>query len=162
MTVKTLITFKDFWKFYLKNSFLLFIIVPILVIIFLIFKNLMSTEQEQSIFETASIWLILVFVFLGFRTYFKVKRAFYSNKKIQERNSYTFTHEKIHIQGETFESDYSWNSIHQVKELKDWFLIYQSLQVMNMVPKKDFTKEQVSELRNIIKHAGVKAKLRND
>ncbi|WP_415328309.1 YcxB family protein [Chryseobacterium sp. MMS23-Vi53] len=76
--------------------------------------------------------------------------------------SYTFTDENIYTKGETFEGDFTWKTVHKVKENKEWFLIYQSAQVMNMVPKKYFTKYQISELRNIIKTNNVKAKLRND
>jgi hypothetical protein len=96
------------------------------------------------------------------RTYFSLKNAFYSNNQIQESITYTFTNEFIHTKGETFEEDFSWNSVHKIKENKDWFLIYQNAQVMNIVPKKYFTKDQISELRNIIKNNSVKAKLRND
>lgn len=96
------------------------------------------------------------------RTYFSLKNVFYSNKQIQETIYYTFTNESISTKGETFDADFTWNTVHKVKENKDWFLIYQSAQTMNMIPKKNFAKDQIFELRNIIKNNDVKAKLRND
>jgi hypothetical protein len=52
--------------------------------------------------------------------------------------------------------------VYKVKENKEWFLIYQSARTMNMVPKKFFTKDQISGLRDLIRKNKVKAKLRND
>ncbi|MCJ8153174.1 YcxB family protein [Chryseobacterium sp. SSA4.19] len=91
-----------------------------------------------------------------------MKKAFLSNKNIQEMIIYTFTDQKIRTEGETFDADFTWMRLYKVKENKDWFLIYQSVQVMNMVPKKNLTQDQILELRNIIKTNNVKAKLRND
>ncbi|MEC3875917.1 YcxB family protein [Chryseobacterium salviniae] len=111
--------------------------------------------------ESASVWLLVFFLFIMIRTYFSVKNIFYSNKKIQENISYIFTDEKICMEGETFSEDFTWNSVYKVNENKEWFLIYHNAQTMNMVPKKYFTKEQLSELRDIIRKNNVKAKLRN-
>ncbi|MEA1847403.1 MULTISPECIES: YcxB family protein [unclassified Chryseobacterium] len=112
--------------------------------------------------ESASVWLLVFFVFIIIRTYFSVKNIFYSNKNIQEMISYTFTDEKIRTEGKTFDAYFTWDSIYKVKEKKEWFLIYQTAQTMNMVPKKFFTKDQISELRDLIRKNNVKAKLRND
>lgn len=162
MTVKTLITFRDFLIFNLKNSLLRIIVFPIIALIFFGINYFNTDNDNREFMESASIWLIVFFVFIIIRTYFSVKNIFNSNKKIQEVISYTFTDEKIRTKGETFDGDFTWNSVYKVKENKDWFLIYQSAQTMNMVPKKFFTKDQISELRDLIRQNKVKAKLRND
>lgn len=162
MTVKTLITFKDFLIFNLKNSLLRIIVFPIIALIFFGINYFNTDNDNREFMESASIWLMVFFVFIIIRTYFSVKNIFNSNKKIQEVISYTFTDEKIRTEGETFDGDFTWNSVYKVKENKDWFLIYQSAQTMNMVPKKFFTKDQISGLRDIIRQNKVKAKLRND
>jgi hypothetical protein len=162
MTVKTLITFKDFLIFNLKNSLLRIIVFPIIALIFFGINYFNTDNDNREFMESASIWLMVFFVFIIIRTYFSVKNIFNSNKKIQEVISYTFTDEKIRTEGETFDGDFTWNSVYKVKENKDWFLIYQSAQTMNMVPKKFFTKDQISGLRDLIKQNKVKAKLRND
>ena len=166
MTIKTQITFKDFWNFYLKNFFFKPLpIVAFIVIICYFIKELISAFQNNFknwISLTVLLVIFLFVIFFGFKTYLTTKKAFNSNKKIQENNIYNFTTEKIHIKGETFESEFNWSSAYKLVEIKDWFLIYHSAQVMNMVPKKYFTKEQILEFRNIIKSTGVKAKLRKD
>lgn len=162
MTVKTLITFKDFLIFNLKNSLIRIIVFPIIALIFFGINYYNADHDNREFLESASIWLMVFFVFIIIRTYFSVKNIFNSNKKIQEVISYTFTDEKIRTEGETFDGDFTWNSVYKVKENKEWFLIYQSAQTMNMIPKKFFTKDQISGLRGLIRKNKVKAKLRND
>lgn len=161
MTVKTHITFKDFLNFNIKNSFPRIIIFS-LIILAIFGLNFSNAEYNtKEIFKSASIWFAAVFVFIIIRSYFRLKNAFYSNKKIQEEIIYTFTDEKVQTKGETFDGDFTWNTVHRVKETKDWFLIYQSKTTMNMVPKKYFPQSEIIELRNIIEKNNVKARLLN-
>lgn len=162
ITVKTHITFRDFLIFHLKSSLTRLIVFPLLILLFFIIKQFVEGSSEKEILFSASIWLAIMFLFIIIRSFLRLRFAFHSNKKIQEIISYTFTPEKIRTEGETFDGDFSWNTVHKVRENKEWFLIYQSAQTMNMIPKKYFTKNQVSELRNIIKNSGVKASLRKD
>lgn len=162
MTVKTHITFKEFLNFNIKSSLPRIIIFSFIILIFLVL-NLYNTENDtQNILQSASIWFAAVFVFIIIRSYFRLKNAFFSNKKIQEEIIYTFTDEKVQTKGETFEGDFAWNTVYKIKETKDWLLIYQSKTTMNMVPKKYFSDSQISELRNMIKKSNVKAKLLNN
>lgn len=162
MTVKTHITFKDFLNFNIKNSFPRIIIFS-LIILAIFGLNFSNAEYNtKEIFKSASIWFAAVFVFIIIRSYFRLKNAFYSNKKIQEEIVYTFTDEKVQTKGETFDGDFTWNTVYKIKETKDWLLIYQSKTTMNMVPKKYFSPSEMIELRNIIEKNNVKAKLRND
>ncbi|MCD0455469.1 YcxB family protein [Chryseobacterium sp. LC2016-27] len=162
MTVKTHITFKDFLNFNIKNSFPRIIIFS-LIILAIFGLNFSNAEYNtKEIFKSASIWFAAIFIFIIIRSYFRLKNAFYSNKKIQEEIIYTFTDEKVQTKGETFDGDFTWNTVHRVKETKDWFLVYQSKTTMNMIPKKYFSPSEIIELRNIIEKNNVKAKLRND
>lgn len=162
MTVKTHITFKEFLNFNIKSSLPRIIIFSFIILIFLVL-NLYNTENDtQNILQSASIWFAAVFVFIIIRSYFRLKNAFFSNKKIQEEIIYTFTEEKVQTKGETFEGDFAWNTVYKIKETKDWLLIYQSKTTMNMVPKKYFSDSQISELTNMIKKSNVKAKLLNN
>lgn len=162
MTVKTHITLKDFLNFNIKNSLPRIIIFSFIILIFLVL-NLYNTENDtQNILQSASIWFAAVFVFIIIRSYFRLKNAFYSNKKIQEEIVYTFTDEKVQTKGETFEGDFAWNTVYKIKETKEWLLIYQSKTTMNMVPKKYFSQSEIIELRKIIEKNNVKAKLLNN
>ncbi len=79
----------------------------------------------------------------------KSRRGFDSNKMMQEQIIYEFTSDTIIMTGATFKSEMEWSKVHKVKELKDWFLIYQSKHLMNIIPKKDLD-EKVPEFINLI------------
>ncbi len=162
MTVKTHITFKEFLNFNIKSSLPRIIIFSFIILIFLVLNLYNNENDRQNILQSASIWFAAVFVFIIIRSYFRLKNAFFSNKKIQEEIIYTFTEEKVQTKGEAFEGDFAWNTVYKIKETKDWLLIYQSKTTMNMVPKKYFSDSQISELRNMIKKSNVKAKLLNN
>ena len=162
MIVKTHITFRDFLNFNIKNSFLRIIIFSLILLLFLGLNFFSGEDDAQEISKSALIWFPAIILFIIVRSYFRLKNAFYSNTKIQEEIIYTFTDEKVQTKGETFEGDFTWNTVFKVKELKDWFLIYQSAQTMNMIQKAKMEKDQISELRKIITENGAKAKLRKD
>lgn len=162
MTVKTQITFKDFLMFHIKSSLLRLVIFLVILLGFFIIKESIDGSTEKDLFQSVSIWFAILILFIVIRSFFSVRFAFNSNKNIQESILYTFTEDKIRILGETFDEDITWSSVYKVKEKRDWFLMYQSARVMNMVPKKFFTKNQISDLRTIIQINKVKAKLRKD
>lgn len=137
------------------------VIFSMIILVFFALNFYNSSQESEEILKQAIIWFAVVFVFMIVRGYFRLKKAFLSNQRIQEEIVYTFTDEKVFAKGETFESDFLWSSVFRVKENKDWFLIYQSKTTMNMIPKKYFAENEVLELRNLIKHIGVKAKLLN-
>lgn len=161
MTIKTRITFKDFLKFNLKNS-LPRIVIFILIVTILLCLNFYNADQyTQEMLRSASIWFLLFFAFIVIRSYFKLKKVFTSNKTIQEEIIYTFTDDKIETKGETFDVNFSWDKVFLVKENKEWFLIYQSNTIMNMIPKKFFSSQEIFELRKIIRNKKIKTKLKS-
>jgi len=162
ITVKTHITFKDFLNFNLKNSLSRIIIFSLIIFLFFGLNFYNAENDTKEIFKSATIWFAAIIVFIIVRSYFRLKNAFYSNKKIQEIITYTFTDERVHTKGETFDGDFTWNTVFKVKETKDWFLIYQSKTTMNMIPKKNFNSNQISEFRKIIVKKEVKSNLRKN
>ncbi|WP_157844463.1 YcxB family protein [Chryseobacterium sp. Leaf313] len=138
------------------------IIFSLVLLLFFVLNFYNSENGSNEIYKYVLIWFPAIVIFIFIRSYLSLKNAFYSNLKIQEEIVYTFTDEKIQTRGETFESDFAWNTVYKIKENRDWFLIYQSKTVMNMIPKKYFSRNEVSELRKLIKNSGVKAKLLNN
>lgn len=148
--------------FHLKSSLIRLIAFPLLIVLFFIVKLFADGNSEKEILLSASMWLGIMFVFIVIRSFLRLRFAFSSNKKIQESITYIFTEEKIRTEGETFDAEFAWNTVYKVKENKEWFLIYQSAQTMNMVPKKYFTKDEITGLRRMITENNVKAKLRKE
>ncbi len=163
MKIKTKIEFKDYVNLNLQliTSKISFYFLPLAIII-LLNNNIEGVlyKDQTSIFFVVVI--ILVTIWFPIRVYLKMKKEFYTNKNLQERILYEFYKEKIDITGETFQSEISWTNIHRVKELKNWFLIYQSNNLANLVQKKNFTREEIIELRNFITQNNVKSRLRKD
>ncbi|WP_294263454.1 YcxB family protein [uncultured Chryseobacterium sp.] len=162
ITVKTQIRFRDFLIFHVKSSLIRLLVFPSVLLVFFIIKESVNGITERDLLQSASMWYAILLLFMLVRSFFSVRYAFNGNQNIQESIAYTFAEEKIRIQGETFDGEMAWSSVYKVKENKDWFLIYQSAKIMNMVPKKFFTKNQISGLRKIIQTHKIKAKLRND
>jgi len=162
MTIETRIIFKDFLIFNLKNSLIRIIVFPIIALIFFGINYYDADDTNRDFLESTALWLLIFFIFIIIRTYFSVRKTFFSNTMIQETIFYTFTNGYMYSEGETFDAEVGWESVYKIKEKRDWFLIYQNAQVMNMVPKKFFSKDQITELRNIIKNNKVRSTLRND
>lgn len=166
MEIQTKITFKDYWKYYLgellkKSSIIIFIIAMIYLLYTVIFEIIPNFSAD---FYSIFIIFIVVFglFFLPLSIYRRIRKVFFSNKKIQELITYEISEEKVIQKGEDFESEFTWSSLFKVKEIKNWFVLYHSSHGVNLIPKNSMNKDQIQELREIILRNGVKAKLKND
>lgn len=93
--------------------------------------------------------------------YFSAKKNFKSNGRISETINYEFDKESILITGESFNSKLTWGKIYGVTESKDWILIWQSQQIANVIPKRDFKEGALQTFKDIVKsHSGLKNKLK--
>ncbi len=57
--------------------------------------------------------------------------------------------------GETFQSKLEWYKTYKVWEIQDWFLIYQSNLVFNLIPKRYFADNQLIEFRDLLRKASI-------
>lgn len=163
MKIETKINFKEYlsWNMQMILQKPIIYIFPF-AIIFLTYTN-KDTIFSYDIFSLIYIIVILsVLIWTPIKIRKKIKNAFYTNKTLQELIIYDFSSEKIEITGETFQSEISWSTVFKITELKKWFLIYQSNNVVNLVPKKNFSQQQTIELRNLITQNNIKSKLRKD
>ncbi|MCB0515263.1 MAG: YcxB family protein [Chitinophagales bacterium] len=111
-------------------------------------------------------WIQLIFglyftVVIAILVYFYAIRNYKSNRRISETINYEFDSENIQITGESFSSKLTWNKIYSVTENKDWILIWQSRQIANIVPKRDFKEGELQAFKDIVKsQSGLKNKLK--
>jgi len=101
-----------------------------------------------------------IVAFLPYSVFRGAKKNFTSHARLQEKISYEFTEDKIIITGDTFNSEMDWTKTHKITELKNWFLMYQNIQIANLLPKDAFTDSQIIEFRNLVKSKNIKAKLK--
>ena len=111
-------------------------------------------------------WFLLIFgLFLSVGqpvlVFFTAKKNYRSNGRISETINYEFDNENIQITGESFNSKLTWNKIYSVTENKDWILIWQSRQIANVVPKRDFKNGELQAFKDILNlQVGLKNKLK--
>jgi len=163
MKIITKIEFKDYlnWNIQMILRRPIMLVFPI-AISFILFNNI-DLILSFDIFSVIYVVVVLsIIIWMPIKTRQKIKKDFESNKTLQEEITYQFTNEKIEIIGETFHSEVSWTTVFKVNELKDWFLIYQGNNAVNLVPKKNFTRQQKQDLRNLITSHNIKCKLRKD
>lgn len=163
MKVKTKIEFRDYlsWNIQMILRKPIMLVFPI-AITFILFNNI-DLILSFDIFSLIYVLVVLlIIIWTPIKTRQKIKNDFESNKSLQEEITYQFSNEKIEITGETFHSEVSWTTVFKVIELKDWFMIYQGNNAVNLVPKKNFTQQQKHELRNLISYLNIKSKFRKD
>jgi hypothetical protein len=110
--------------------------------------QLVQGQYEYYAFQTSFGVFALVFPLLLF---IQSKQAYQSNPYLREKIHYSITKDQIITQGETFYNAISLTSLYKVKELKHWFLLYNSNQTLIIIPKKGFkSAEDQFTFRNFI------------
>ena len=96
-------------------------------------------------FYGSDIWFplfaLLFLSYLPIVVYLNAKKAYNSAKTLHEQTIYTFTPEGLEAKGETSDFTIKWQSLHKIKETKDWFLLYTNMQSAMVIPKKAFHSE---------------------
>lgn len=163
MKIITKIEFKDYlsWniQMILRKPIMLVFPSAILIILFNNLDIILSFDIFSLLYVVV---VLLIIIWIPIRTRKKIRYEFESNKSIQEEITYQFSNEKIEIVGETFHSEVSWTTIFKINELKNWFMIYQGNNTVNLVPKKNFTQQQKQDLRTLITSHNIISKLRKD
>lgn len=105
--------------------------------------------------------VFLILIFTPVMIYFASRKNFYSNARLREYIQYEISNDKVKVTGESFKSEFDWKSTYKLVELSKWFLIYQSRQMANLIPKSSLSATEIKELREIFQNQKmVKQKLR--
>jgi hypothetical protein len=98
------------------------------------------------------LFIVLFLLAMPLIVYRTANSNYKATKMVHENINYQFTPETISITGETFNSTVQWKSLHKVKEVNAWFLLYTSKQVALLVPKRSFrSQEDVHTFRKLAK-----------
>lgn len=92
---------------------------------------------------------------------YRLRKAFRSNKRVQEQQHVTFTAKGFTIQGSSFNNESDWTGLNRVDETPEMLLLYQSNALANMVPKHAFrSAADLTTVKGFIRATpGLKAKL---
>jgi hypothetical protein len=93
---------------------------------------------------------LIVLTLIPIILYFSAKKNFRVNSRLQEKITYTFDESNISLQGDSFNSQLSWDKIYKVTENKSWILIWQNKQVANIIPKRDFNSSELDYFKEIV------------
>lgn len=101
-------------------------------------------------FPTFSLIFALLFTGIILWTYFGAKKAFDANSQLNEPINYTLTDKLLSIKGESFETRYTWDKIHNVRESKTLFLFYINKMHAHIVPKHNLTEIQMQQIKDLV------------
>jgi len=74
--------------------------------------------------------------------------------------TYEFFDQKMKITGESFNSELDLTKSYKIQEIRNWFLIYQSRQVANFIPKGNLSSDQINNMRFFFRQIrGIQVKL---
>lgn len=124
--------------------------------------SLLNIWQAESNSTYQLLFGIFAIIILPLSVFWSARKHFHSNARIRETIKYEFTPQTMRVNGDSFQSELEWHKTYKVWEMQDWFLIYQSNLVFNMIPKRFFTTNQLIEFKELLKKSSItKLKLKN-
>lgn len=90
--------------------------------------------------------------------YFFAKKNFKSNTLLGQPVNYEFLTDKLVIDNSVSHAEVPWENFYNVKEFKNWFLLYQSTTMANLIPKTDLSEQEIAGIRYVLQNAPVKKK----
>ncbi|MDB5030374.1 YcxB family protein [Mucilaginibacter sp.] len=165
MQIKTQIQFKDYLKLQYTlsyQSFFTLFSTCLVVIAFIVsFRQILEGAAD----DDTIYWLIFLGAYIFLRpvvTYFATKKNFNTHQILREEIIYEFLPDKLLVTTSYSNSEIPWTKMYKIRELKKWFLIYQSNRTANLISKNFLTDEQILQLRSLFKSIqGIKLKLKS-
>lgn len=159
MTFKSSINFND----YLKLSYILFyknrwiIYISIIGLLMLFIAGLYYSGIAPNIYTKDSppyfqlFFGLFILIGIPGSVYFSARRNFKADERLQEEIEYEFTNDKYKLTGNSFSNEMTWDKTYKIQELRNWFLIYRNKNVVNPIPKKNLTQEQIKYLESLFR-----------
>ena len=160
MTIKTKLDFREFLKvqyaLHLKikkiaGQFGLFLIALICTTAIFNFRKLGIIFSDFHFYKIFFLsFLFWYFIFSPILLFIASKKQFQTNQRLNEEVTYLFTTEKIISEGESFQSECSWNKVFKIEEINSCFLIYEGVTTFRIISKRIMSIEQIIELREFL------------
>lgn len=80
-----------------------------------------------------------------------IKRNYDSSNHLAEQLEISLNETEIHVCGESFYTEISWEKLFKIDEVKNWFLIYQNTFSAILISKRNLTEQQIGEVRKILR-----------
>lgn len=159
LSITTKLTFEDFRKvnfyfLYRKRAAKISLVLGIILLLVIITPYVTGTPfwtQFPAIPLAIALMLTVVPPYSIFRT---ARKNYDSNKMINEKITYAFDKDTISVSGESFHSKLSWDKLYEIKVTKTWFLIWQTRQIANVIPRRDISDNQIELIKELVKDNG--------
>lgn len=154
MVIKTRITFKEYVKLlyslaYKKPMMIVIACVGAAMLVWICGYYLhLLPVPEPTFYQYAT--LTIIGVIQPLVIYSTIWKNYHSSNFLKEPLEMEFTPTLIRSRGESFYTEYTWEKIFKVDELKSWFLIYQNNLSAIMVPKKSFSPEGLDAFKALL------------
>jgi YcxB-like protein len=128
--------------------------------IMLLFLLTVLVNRENMMNQLDSKYFIFIFIGVFFLSpifsLIQIKRLYKTNKIFQEQLNYILTNDSINIKGITVDSTQKWTHFYQIRETKNFFMLYHGKMVATLLDKKMFSESELHDFRNFIKSLNVK------
>jgi hypothetical protein len=138
-------------KDYRKLIFILSYKRPVLLYLNFIALAMIMLSLVNDTTDYWTIFILLFVLYLPIAVYRSANSNYASTKSIHEIIQYEFTPDYINVTGATFNSTQKWSTLYKVKEMNNWFLLYNNKQTAMMIPKKTFpTAQVIDQFRDMV------------
>ena len=122
----------------------------LLFVFFVAFSIYTGEEMEWS--NAGILIFALVYLFLlPFLLKRNAKKTYDTNKILQEPITFTIDDKEIQMNAESYRSQMAWDKVFKVIEDDNSIYIFHSKQTANLLPKRDLSNQQLTDLKNIIR-----------
>jgi len=158
VTIATQLTLADFVQ---VNFVLLFQKMPtkilvLVVLLMIVLPAFLSVHKGIPYNWLQSVIGIALAGFYILSTWLTAKRNYRSIPAVSEPLVYEFTNEQLTCIGKSSSSQTTWNMVRRVTETKDCLVIWKTRQVINVLPKRDFTAQQRAAIKKMLEKNKVK------
>ncbi|MFH6950977.1 YcxB family protein [Flavobacterium sp. FlaQc-51] len=105
--------------------------------------------------------VVLVWIIVYFLIMYSIKKNILKNKKNLEPQKITFTKDFFIQEGQSFKIENLWKECFQIKETKDWFLIYLNKNSALPIIKENLKDNQYNELKQLFNSIAIKKSLKS-
>jgi preprotein translocase subunit YajC len=113
----------------------------------LIFQSLGLITVFENVFLSYLIFMgVSVLFFLFF--YWKMKRKYFSDNKAFGRKTYEIKEGEMIVTGDGLQVKRDLSKSLKIEETKNWFLIVESIDQLDFIPKKSLSQQEIIQLHN--------------
>jgi hypothetical protein len=162
VTILTQLTLQDFVSanyalLLQKKSTKLLLLVAMLMILLPAILAITGTAPYNWIQSLIGIGLIGFYILSSYLT---ARKNYQSIPGISEPLTYEFSNDKLVCIGPASSSESDWTKVHRVSETKNCLLIWRSSQVVNVLPKRNITADQLNAIKEMVRLNKVKNNLK--